>query len=225
MFLINTKTFSKEKNNLKKSYTAVVLKDFPPLYITNEKGEADGFGIDMLDYIANDLGIKVNILQVNKWEEAIELVKKGEADFIPSTGISEKRDEEFIFSKELEIIPVSYFIRTKNEEIKDIKSLKGKKVALVKGSATQSEFENTTITAIQNEKSGIIFGKVEYVIKNSPSTFFVLNDGNQILAYYPKASDLDVSSNNIGLSQSLLAGTVPTVQLFNPQSSYNPSAL
>ena len=55
----------------------------------------------------------------------------------------------------------------------------------------QSEFENTTISSIQNEESGIIFGKVEYVIKNSPSTLFVLNDGNQILAYYPKASDLE----------------------------------
>jgi len=54
----------------------------------------------------------------------------------------------------------------------------------------QSGFENKTISSITNEETGIIFGKVEYVIKNSPSTLFVLNDGNEILAYYPKPTDL-----------------------------------
>jgi len=54
----------------------------------------------------------------------------------------------------------------------------------------QTDFKETTITNMEIEDSGILFGKVEYVIKNSPSTIFVFNDGNQILAYYPKETDL-----------------------------------
>ena len=54
----------------------------------------------------------------------------------------------------------------------------------------QNEFENKTISSIKNEETGIIFGKVEYVIKNNPSTIFVINDGNKILAYYPKPTNL-----------------------------------
>ncbi|MBT4870793.1 MAG: hypothetical protein HON47_04415 [Candidatus Diapherotrites archaeon] len=54
----------------------------------------------------------------------------------------------------------------------------------------QNEFETKTISSITNEEKGIIFGKIEYVIKNSPSTIFVINDGNKILAYYPKSTNL-----------------------------------
>jgi len=54
----------------------------------------------------------------------------------------------------------------------------------------QNDFEKTTSFKLELEEEGILFGKVEYVIKNSPSTIFVFNDGNKFLAYYPKETIL-----------------------------------
>ena len=54
----------------------------------------------------------------------------------------------------------------------------------------QNDFEKTTSFELELEGDGILFGKVEYVIKNSPSTIFVFNDGNKTLAYYPKETTL-----------------------------------
>ena len=54
----------------------------------------------------------------------------------------------------------------------------------------QTDFEKTTSFELELDKEGILFGKVEYVIKNSPNTIFVFNDGNKTLAYYPKESTL-----------------------------------
>jgi hypothetical protein len=55
------------------------------------------------------------------------------------------------------------------------------------------EFEETTISdLIQKGKAkGIIFGKVESIIKTEPTTLFILNDSNKVLIYYPKTIELE----------------------------------
>ncbi|MFA5357392.1 MAG: hypothetical protein WC874_00170 [Candidatus Izemoplasmatales bacterium] len=55
------------------------------------------------------------------------------------------------------------------------------------------EFEEKSIKEMLEsdaEKTGIIFGRVDYVIKNTPSTSFILNDGSTILIYFPKQTEL-----------------------------------
>jgi hypothetical protein len=46
------------------------------------------------------------------------------------------------------------------------------------------------ISSMEDETNGLFFGRIDYVIKNEPSTNFILNDGNIILVYYPKKTDL-----------------------------------
>ena len=57
----------------------------------------------------------------------------------------------------------------------------------------KNEFEETTITQILQEKNskGILFGRIEYVIKNYPVTIFSLTDGNHAIIYYPKPTSLE----------------------------------
>jgi len=57
----------------------------------------------------------------------------------------------------------------------------------------KEEFEKITIQElINNEKitKGIISGKVEYVVKNFPSTILILNDGSKATIYYPKETTI-----------------------------------
>lgn len=54
-------------------------------------------------------------------------------------------------------------------------------------------FSEKTVNTIKLDEKGILFGKIDYIIKNSPSTIFVFNDGNQILAYYPKETLLQTN--------------------------------
>lgn len=57
----------------------------------------------------------------------------------------------------------------------------------------QNEFENKKISELLLEENskGILFGRIEHVIQNYPSTIFVLNDGNETLIYYPKMTTLE----------------------------------
>lgn len=57
----------------------------------------------------------------------------------------------------------------------------------------KEEFEQKTISEIlklEKDSKGKIFGKIEYVIKNFPTTIFIITDGEKATIYYPKETDL-----------------------------------
>lgn len=55
------------------------------------------------------------------------------------------------------------------------------------------DFEEKTLGEIIQKKDlkGKVFGRVEYVIQNYPTTIFTLYDGNTATIYYPKAITLE----------------------------------
>jgi hypothetical protein len=57
----------------------------------------------------------------------------------------------------------------------------------------RDEFGETSIGALLEKEgnTGIVFGRIDYVIKNYPSTIFILTDGNKATVYYPKETDLN----------------------------------
>lgn len=59
----------------------------------------------------------------------------------------------------------------------------------------EEEFETKTIQELittTNISKAKVFGKIDYVIKNYPTTQFILNDGTgKITIYYPKKTDLE----------------------------------
>jgi len=54
----------------------------------------------------------------------------------------------------------------------------------------QNNFEEASVEETPVGGKGIFFGKIEYIIKQSPSTLFIFNDGNKTMAYYPKETTL-----------------------------------
>ncbi|MBU4261782.1 MAG: transporter substrate-binding domain-containing protein [Proteobacteria bacterium] len=124
--------------------TAAVLSDFPPLYVLDDKGKPAGFAIDILNRVAEKSELSVHYLVVENWAAAMEAVRTGRADLIPGIGISETRSSEFLFSDEVETIPVSCFVRAKNYAIDGITSLNGQHVAVIEKSAAETKLKNRT---------------------------------------------------------------------------------
>ena len=117
---------------------AAVLKDFPPLYMTDAKGMSYGLAIDILENIALRCDFEIVYLQTENWAELLKAVQSGKADLSPAVGMSEDRFDDFIFSKEIETIPVSIFIRSKNNEIKGRNDLKNHRVAIIEKAGVEN---------------------------------------------------------------------------------------
>lgn len=134
--------FSHENTYKTKKVTAVVLNDFPPLYLLDDSGKPAGFAIDILARVAEKADFQVHYLIVENWAAAMEAVRTGEADFIPGIGISETRSAEFLFSDEIETIPVSCFVRSQNYSIDSLTVLNNKRVAVIEKSAAETKLKH-----------------------------------------------------------------------------------
>jgi len=118
---------------------AAVLQDFPPLYSLDDAGKPIGFAIDILEHVATEADIHITYRTMKNWEQAMEAVRSGQADLIPGIGISKARRDEFLFSKKIETIPVSCFVRSSNFTIKGIDSLPGHRVSVLAHSVAESK--------------------------------------------------------------------------------------
>jgi polar amino acid transport system substrate-binding protein len=128
--------------DIKKSGTlnAGVKYDFKPFGFTNEKGKVVGFDIDLLEYIAKDLGVKVKFQQVTS-KTRIPLVAGGQID-IAAASMTHKvqRDDTIDFT-------ISYFfdgqsiLARKDCKAKEAKDFAGKRVGVIQGATSKENFK------------------------------------------------------------------------------------
>ncbi len=181
-----------------KGYFVVGLDDsFPPMGFRNEKGEIDGFDIDMAKEAAQRMGVDVKFKPV-EWDGVLLSLINGNIDIIwNGLTITEKRAEKIAFSqpyrKDREIIVVE-----KDSHIKYKNELKGKIVGIQMGSSSVAalnsepeiaenlkelrKYPNNT-EALMDLKTGRISAVVVdevvgryYVISKSPEDYKILSE-------------------------------------------------
>lgn len=104
--------------------------DFAPYEFLNNKGEPDGYNIDLMKAIGRVVDLDYNI-ELKQWSIGRESLEEGKIDALTGVMYSEERDRVFDFS--IPHISISYaiFVR-KNSEIKSPDDLKGKEIIVVK---------------------------------------------------------------------------------------------
>lgn len=119
---------------------AGVKYDFKPFGFVNEKNNVVGFDIDLLDYIAKDLGVKVKFQQVTS-QTRIPMVSGGQID-IAAASMTHKveRDDTIDFT-------ISYFFDGQSMLVREsckaqnAEDFKGKKVGVIQGATSGENFK------------------------------------------------------------------------------------
>ncbi len=126
-----------------------MLVDFAPFGIINEKGEPDGYDADVAKLLAEDLGVKVNIVPVTG-PNRIPYLLSGQVDIlVASLGITPERAEQVDFSQGYAGIEI-FVYGDVNTEVKEAADLAGKNVAVARAST-----QDTSITAVAPEGTNI----------------------------------------------------------------------
>jgi ABC-type amino acid transport substrate-binding protein len=68
----------------------------------------------------------------------VEALRDGRADLSRESDSAVSVESEFLFSTEMETVPVSIFVRKSNNSISSLTDLRGKKVAVIKGSSAEA---------------------------------------------------------------------------------------
>ncbi len=94
------------------------------------KKQVSGMNVELVQWMAADLGFKARF-EVAPLTEAMEMLRKGEADAMTSLFHSSEREAEFEFTQSLKTTPVCLYVRSDRTDIESIYGLEGKRVAIM----------------------------------------------------------------------------------------------
>ncbi len=122
------------------TYTIGTDTTFSPFAFTNKKNQSVGIDIDLLDAIAKKEGFKIQWKQLG-FDGAVQALQAKQIDGVAAgMSITPERQKTFLFSHPY--YKSGTYMAVKDQHIKDLKDLRGKKVA-VKTGTTAADYANS----------------------------------------------------------------------------------
>ena len=131
LFILNLFLISVFSSSIDKVYTVAFLKDWKPYYITNDKGELDGYVYSLFEAVSKKTNLKFKYKVVNTWHEIFVLAQNNEIDIVPNIGITKNRESLFSFSQPTDTLKIKLFKRKDSYDITNSEHLKTKKVGVL----------------------------------------------------------------------------------------------
>ena len=117
---------------------------YPPLEFVNENGEPEGFNVDVFKAVMREMGTDYEI-RLAEWNEALDSVKRGDADVFIDFGYSESRAAEYEFGQPHNFIS-TYMVSRRNEPFKTLDDLRGREIILQRDEITDNKVRSLNIT-------------------------------------------------------------------------------
>lgn len=136
-----------------------MLVDFPPYGLLNDQNQPDGYDADVAKLLAQDLGVKLQIVQVTG-PNRIPYLLGGRVDLlVASLGITKPRSKRVDYSQPYAAI-VTYVYGQTDVKIPDADALAGKTVGVARGSTQDAEVtavapDSTTIQRYPSDASAV----------------------------------------------------------------------
>ena len=106
--------------------------DWLPYEKLDANGRYTGLVAEYIDFFANKLQVKFEILNSDSWEETQNLYKEGKCDLVSALNKTSVREEHLVFTEPYITSPAVLVIKT-NEQAKQLADYNGRKLAMVKG--------------------------------------------------------------------------------------------
>lgn len=152
--------------------TVAIDRDYPPFEFINEDGKIDGFNYEVFDAVMHILNIPYEMVYFDDKEISLNELRSGHVDAVLGVAYSEEKAMYVRFS-------VPYYetgrciVSRKSDHFKTIESLKGKAVAVLKGSWSEDfVLENNitdnviTLGSVDEGLSILAKGKYDAMISN-----------------------------------------------------------
>jgi ABC-type amino acid transport substrate-binding protein len=106
--------------------------NFYPFEFVSSDCSVQGITPDVLNVISKKLNIPITNVIYNSWSEVLNGLKQGEIDIVGSITKTKERETYMDFTSPYFNVPVAIFIHKDNPDFAHLKTLKGKKVGVVK---------------------------------------------------------------------------------------------
>ncbi len=101
-----------------------------PIEFRDKEGQYKGISTEYLDRLEQLLGIHFEVADVPSWSQGLEEVSNKRLDMISSIAITEQRQQSFLFTTSINVMPVVIFAQNNVSFIGTLDNLAGKRVAV-----------------------------------------------------------------------------------------------
>ncbi len=128
--MVNLSVAEKEYLYKDRSVSICVDPSWPPLDFIDESGNHSGLAADLINKLASRLGVTLNLIPTNTWEDTLNFVEHGYCEVIPLMNETDKAREYMDFSQAYFNFATVIATRDDASFIGGYSELYGKKVAL-----------------------------------------------------------------------------------------------
>jgi ABC-type amino acid transport substrate-binding protein len=105
--------------------------DYPPFTLVRPDGSADGFSVELLKAVVQEIGMEV-LISVGPWPEIKQQLTEGLLDVLPLVAHTPERDKIYDFTAPYLQMHGAFFVRKGEKSIRTEADLKGKEVLVVR---------------------------------------------------------------------------------------------
>lgn len=195
--------------------TTNILDNFYPYSFINDAGEPDGYVVDLLQALAREIDVEVEIRQENLENSLIKLLN-GQINTMPMLVYSENRELLYDFSQAHTVTYDAIFTRNNDPKPVNLNGLLGKTILVIKNDkaheylrdlpgieADQFIFVNSPLEALKKLSSGtgdaVVIPKVSGItllekhnITNIDKSPHIVNDYTRLLCFAVKEGDIEL---------------------------------
>lgn len=127
--------------NYANAFSAAVDASYPPFAIYNEKGELEGFEVDVINAISKKIGEKADIINL-EYPGALVGITSGKIDLIVTVDESDVKRDKVTLSQPIMECGLTAIINKNNTTLKnedDVKNGKNVKIGVVQGTLAAEE--------------------------------------------------------------------------------------
>ncbi len=106
--------------------------DYPPYCMITERGQADGFSVELFRVAAENMNLEVRFVP-GEWRDLKEALAKGEIDALPLVGRTPEREPVFDFTSSYLTMHGTLVLREDETGIRSLEDLADKRVLVMKG--------------------------------------------------------------------------------------------
>jgi diguanylate cyclase (GGDEF)-like protein len=133
--------------------------DWTPFEHINEEGQHAGIAADLVQLVAERVGLKIELYPVKSWDESLAASKAGQCKLMSFLNQTPARDQWLIFTDPIFFDPNIVVTREEHPYIGDLKGLSDQTVALPRGTMVEErirrEFPNLTPILTESEQEAV----------------------------------------------------------------------
>lgn len=180
--------------------------DWPPFDFVDEEGKPAGYSIELLDLVAEQIGIKFEYINGLTWNELLEAFKHKEIDLIHCVYYSEERTQYARFSEPYFFNNLAVFSR-EEDEFQSIDDLAGRVAAIPAGyslspilEANIKDYQRVEIDNMIEALQVISSGVADYTIESFATSQYIIRENaipNVRVAFFLQLPNVDPNQFNL----------------------------